>query len=101
LILHCTKGHPSQWCPIKQSSATYPAEAIRPPMWTLWLVTLYLGALRGLDGWYCCSSYEVANPFGSFRPFFKSFIGIPAPSLIFGCIMSLLKATRQLEWKNH
>jgi hypothetical protein len=36
--------------------------------WELW---------GSLVGWYCCSSYGVANPFSSFSPFSNSFIGDP------------------------
>jgi hypothetical protein len=31
----------------------------------------------GLVGWYCCSSYGVANPFSSFSPCSSIFLGIP------------------------
>jgi hypothetical protein len=34
-----------------------------------------LGALRVLVGWYCCSSYGVANLFNFFSPFSNSSIG--------------------------
>jgi hypothetical protein len=47
---HRTKGLPMQWCQISQSSATYP-----------------VGALGVLVGWYCCSCYEIANSFSSYR----------------------------------
>jgi hypothetical protein len=30
-----------------------------------------------LLGWYCCSSYEIANPFSIFSPFPNSSIGVP------------------------
>jgi hypothetical protein len=33
------------------------------PLFTLCLVVSSLGALESLVGWYCCSSYEVANPY--------------------------------------
>jgi hypothetical protein len=33
--------------------------------------------LRGLVGWYCCSSYGVTNPFSSLGTFSSSFIGDP------------------------
>ena len=36
--------------------------------------------LWGLVGWYCCSSYGVANAFNSFSPFSKSSIGDPVIS---------------------
>jgi hypothetical protein len=35
---------------------------------------------RDLVGWYCCSSYGVANPFSSFRPFCNFSIGDPVLS---------------------
>jgi hypothetical protein len=62
------QGHPS---------ATYVAEIIGHSMCTLWLVVYSLGALGegGLDEWYCCSSYGVANPFSSFTPFSNSSTG--------------------------
>jgi hypothetical protein len=66
--LHRTNGLPSQWCQIRQSSATYPGGAMRASMCTLLLVVYSLGALGGLVGWYC-SSYRVANPFSSFSSF--------------------------------
>ena len=36
--------------------------------------------LRGSGGWYCCSSYDVANLFSSFSPFSNSSIGGPVLS---------------------
>ena len=33
-----------------------------PFMCTLWLVVLSLGAMGGLLGWYCCSSYGFQSP---------------------------------------
>jgi hypothetical protein len=42
------------------------------------------GNSEGLVGWYC-SSYEVANPFSSSRPFSNSSIGDPALSSMVGC----------------
>jgi len=39
----------------------------------------------GLVGWYCCSSYGVANPFSSFSPFSNSSTGVPMPSLMVSC----------------
>jgi hypothetical protein len=64
--LHRTKELPSQWCLIRQSSATYTAGTRDPPICTLWLVVESLGALRSLVGWYCGSSYIVANTSSSF-----------------------------------
>jgi hypothetical protein len=43
-----------------------------------------LGALGDLVGWYCHSSYGVANPFSSFSPSSNSSIGDPALSAIVG-----------------
>jgi hypothetical protein len=48
--LHRTKDF-SHWCMTRPSSATYAAGAICTP----WLMAYFLGALRGLVGWYCCS----------------------------------------------
>jgi hypothetical protein len=39
----------------------------------------------GLVGWYCCSSYGVANLFSSFSPFSNSSIGDPTLSTMVGC----------------
>jgi hypothetical protein len=44
--------------------------------WELW---------GGLVGWYCCSSYGVANPISSFSLFSNSSIGKPVLSPIVGC----------------
>jgi hypothetical protein len=53
-------------------------------MCILWLVVSFLGALKDLVGWYCCSSYGVANPFGFFSPFSNSSMGdfMPSPLVI-------------------
>jgi hypothetical protein len=59
------KGLSSHWCPTRPS-ATYAAVAMSHSMCTLCLVVYYLGALRGLVGWYYCSSCGVSNPFSSF-----------------------------------
>jgi hypothetical protein len=85
--LHRKKVFLSHWCQKRLSSATYAAGAIGPSMCTLWLVFSSLRALGkgGLVGWYCCSSYGVANPFSSFSPFSNSSIGVPALSLMAGC----------------
>jgi hypothetical protein len=63
------QGAPPQWCQIRQSSATYAAGAMGTPC-LLWLVLCYSGSFWGeaLVGWYCCSSYEFANPFSSCSP---------------------------------
>jgi hypothetical protein len=49
------------------------------------LVTGSSGVGWGLVGWYCCTSYEVANPFSSFSPFSSSFIGVPVLNPMVGC----------------
>jgi hypothetical protein len=46
-----------------------------------WFSPWDLGVGAGLVGWYCCSSYGVANPFSSFSPFSNSSIGDP----VVGC----------------
>jgi hypothetical protein len=83
--LHSTKDHSFHWCPTRPSSATYATGVTGASMCTLWLVVKSLGALGGLVGWYCCSSYGVANPFSSFSPFPNSPIGAPMPSPMFDC----------------
>jgi hypothetical protein len=40
---------------------------------------------RGQVGWYCCSSYEITNPFSFFCPFSNSSIGDPVLSPMVGC----------------
>ena len=76
--LHRTKGFSSHWYMTRPSSATYAAGTICTPL-------LSLGALEYLVGWYCCSSYEVANPFSSFSPFSNSSIGVPVLTPMVGC----------------
>jgi hypothetical protein len=78
--LHRTKHLPSHWCQIRQSSATYVAGAMDWPMYTLWLVVSFLGALMGPVSWYCCSSYGVAIPFSSSSLYPNFPIGIPGLS---------------------
>jgi hypothetical protein len=39
----------------------------------------------GLVGWYCCSSYGVANPFSSFSPSSNSSTGVPVLSPMVSC----------------
>jgi hypothetical protein len=73
--LHRTKGLSFHWCPTKPSSATYAAGAMGPS----------LGALGDLASWYCCSSYGVATPFFSFRPFSNFSTGVPMLSPMVGC----------------
>jgi hypothetical protein len=82
---HGTKGFPSQWCQIKQSSATYPTGAMGTSYiffgwwfspWELW---------GCLFGWYC-SSYEVSNSFSSYNPFPNIPIGVPVLSPMFDCV---------------
>jgi hypothetical protein len=77
------------WCLKRPSFATYMAEAMGPSMCTLWLVVLSLGA-RGwggghLFGWYCCSSYGVANSFSSFNLFSNFSIGDLVLCPMVGC----------------
>jgi hypothetical protein len=72
-----TKGHSSYWCQPTLSSATYATGAMGHSMCMLWLVISPLGALGGLVGWYCGSSYGVANPFSSFSPFSNSSLESP------------------------
>jgi hypothetical protein len=85
--LHCdikpsqNQGPPHPLMPDKPSPTTSAARAMGPSMCTLWLGVWSLGVLGGLDGWFCCSSYGVANPFSS--P--NSSIGVPVLSLMVGC----------------
>ena len=80
--LHRTKDLSSHWCLTRQSSATYAAGA----MYTLWWFSPWELWGRGRAvGWYCSSSYGVANPFSSFSPFSSSSIGIPVLSTMVGC----------------
>ena len=51
----------------------------------LCLVALSLSSLDCLLGSYCCSSYEVANPFSSFSSSSNCSPGDPMISLIVGC----------------
>jgi hypothetical protein len=44
----------------------------------------------GEIGWYCCSSYGVANPFSSFSPFSNSSIGYPTLNPMVDCKHLLL-----------
>jgi len=44
-----------------------------------------LQELWGLVGWYCWSSYGVANPFSSFSPFSNSIIVVPVLSPMISC----------------
>ena len=86
--LHRTKGLPSQWCQINQSSATYLAGAMIPTppppcvLFGSWFSPWEF--LGGLVGWYCCSSSGVANPFNSFSPFSNSSVGYPMLILMLG-----------------
>jgi hypothetical protein len=56
------KGLFSQWCQIRQSSATYPAGAMGPPHVYSLVGGLVPGSSGDTGGWYCCSSYGVAAP---------------------------------------
>jgi hypothetical protein len=69
LRIHMTKGLFSHWCPTSPSSATYMDRVMDPSMYAPWLVVQTIGALVG---WYCCSSYGVANPFNPFNHFSNS-----------------------------
>jgi hypothetical protein len=84
--LHRTKGLPSQWYQIRPSS-TYTAGAMVPAVYSLvgGLVPGSFGG-RGLVGWYCCSSYEVANPFNSYSPCPNFPTGVHALSPMFGWV---------------
>ena len=75
--LHRTKGLSSNWCQIRTSCAIYVVGAMGPSMCTLWLLVSSLGSLECLIGWYCYSSYGIANSFSSFSPFSNSSIGDP------------------------
>jgi hypothetical protein len=59
-------------------------------MCALWLAVYSLGALGVLASSYCCSFYEVANPFSSLGPFSSSFIQDPMPSPMDVCEHPLL-----------
>ena len=58
--LHRPIGLHSNWCQLRQSSATYAAGAMVLSMCTLWLMVQSLGALGCLVSWYS-SSYGVAS----------------------------------------
>jgi hypothetical protein len=75
----------SYWCQTMPSFATYVTGAMGPTMCTLRLVVWSLGTLGSLVGWYCCSSYGVANSFSSFSPSSNSSIGNPVLSPMFDC----------------
>jgi hypothetical protein len=55
-----------------------------------WLSPSELWGWVGLVGWYCCSSYVVANPFNTFSPFCNSSIGDPMLSPVVSCKLPLL-----------
>ena len=71
LSLHRIKNLFSHGCP-KRLSATDTAHAMCHYLCNSWLL---LSTLGSLVGWYCCSSYGIANPFSSFSPFSTSSIG--------------------------
>jgi hypothetical protein len=50
-----------------------------------WLSPWELWGVGVLIGWYCCSSYVVANSFSSLGPFSNSSIGDPVLSPMVGC----------------
>jgi hypothetical protein len=85
--LHRIKGLHSQWCQIRWSSAIYPAGAMGTLCVLLgwWFSARSFGGVF-LVGWYCCSSYGVANPFSSSSPFANFSIGVPVLSPMFGCV---------------
>ena len=85
LSLHRTKGFSSHRCKTRPSSTTYAAGAVGPSMYNLWLVVYSLRALGCLIGWYCCSTYGVANPFNSFSHCPNLSTGVTMLSSMFGC----------------
>jgi hypothetical protein len=50
------------------------------------LVPVSFGLGGCLVSWYCCSSYEAANPFSSYSPCPNFIIGVPALTPMFGCV---------------
>jgi hypothetical protein len=48
--------------------------------------SLVHGCMRLLVGWYCCSSYGVANPLSSFSPYPNSSSGVPVLSPMVDCV---------------
>lgn len=54
-----TKGFPTHWCEIRQSSVVYVTGVIDLNTYILWLVILSLGALEVPVNWYCYSTNEV------------------------------------------
>ena len=87
--IHRTKAFPFQWCQKSQSSATYPARAMGNPcvLFGWWFSPWEFGAgsLGALVGWYCFSSYEVANPFSFYSPCPNFSIRVPDLSPMLGC----------------
>jgi hypothetical protein len=83
LSLHRTKGLSSHWCPTRPSSGHIQLEPWVPSF----VGGLVLRSSGGgvLVGWYCCSSYGVANPFSFFSPYPISFIGVSVLSPMVGC----------------
>jgi hypothetical protein len=71
---HRTKDFSFHWCMTRSSSATYAAGVMCTHL------TKSPGVFEFLVGWYCSSSYGVANPFNSFSPFSNSFIRDPVLS---------------------
>jgi hypothetical protein len=55
------------------------------------------GVSRGvLIGWYCCSSYKIANPFSSFTLSPNSSIRVPMLSPMVGCHICIGQALAEL-----
>jgi hypothetical protein len=63
------QGPPLPLMPDKAILCFYAPGAMGSSMYTLCLMVSPLGALGGLVGCYCCSSYGVANTFSSFKTF--------------------------------
>jgi hypothetical protein len=82
--LHWTKGLPSQWSQMRQCSATYLAGATGTPC------VLFGWWFSPWELWYCCSSYEVANPFSLYTPCPNFHNGFPVLSPMFDCVHSHL-----------
>jgi hypothetical protein len=72
LSLHRTKDLSFHWCMARPSSTTYATGVMCTPF----LMALSLGFLGVLVGWYCCSSYWVANHFNSSVPSLTPLLGI-------------------------
>ena len=93
------KGLPSYWCQIEQSSATYPAGAMGPPMCTL-VGGLVPGSFGGLVGGYCSSFYGLENPFISFSSWPNSSTGVPIEFLFKALFVCLLFFCKEIFERN-